>query len=92
MKNYGISINEKCPCIQQECPIRGNCVLCVQNHLTHKRHIPVCIQNMLRPAVKELADKMEFATSDARPDKTFWTNFDKENFIQESIGKHKADK
>ncbi len=52
MKDHDISINEHCPCSQSDCPIRGNCVLCVQNHLEHKRHIPECIQNLLRPAVQ----------------------------------------
>ncbi len=88
MKDHGISINKNCPCTQRDCPIKGNCVLCVQNHLVHKRHIPECIQNMLRPAVKELADKMELTTSEVRPDQSFWAEFDKETFLEKTIEKH----
>jgi len=89
MKDHGISINEHCPCSQEDCPIRGNCVLCVQNHLEHKRHVPECIQNMLRPVVQSLADQMELGTSDSRPTPAFWEQFDKEKFLKKSIKRHK---
>ena len=88
MKDHGISINEYCPCSQSGCPIRGNCVLCVQNHLEHKRHIPECVQNMLRPAVQILADQMELGTSDSRPTPEFWKQLDKEKFLKKSIDRH----
>jgi hypothetical protein len=89
MKDHGISINKKCPCTQKQCPIKGNCVLCVQNHLVHKKHIPECIQNLLRPAIEELTNKIELETSEARPDKNFWHKFNKEKFLEESKNKHK---
>ena len=88
MKDHGISLNRYCPCTQRECPIRGNCVLCVQNHLEHKRHIPECIQNILRPAVQELANQMELKAKDARPNTSFWSEFDKGGFLERSIEKH----
>jgi hypothetical protein len=88
MKDHGISINQHCPCSQSECPIRGNCVLCIQNHLEHKRHIPECIQNMLRPAVQTLANQMEFRTSDARPTPESWEQLDKKEFLKKPTGRH----
>ncbi len=91
MKDYGVSINKHCPCSQSECPIRGNCVLCVQNHLEHKRHIPECIQNALRPAVKSLADQMELDTTDSRPSGEFWRQMDRDEFLRKSIDRHETD-
>jgi hypothetical protein len=88
MKDHGISINKHCPCSQMECPIRGNCVLCVQNHLEHKRHIPECIQNILRPCVQSLADQMELRTTESRPTSQFWKELDKEEFLKKSIDRH----
>ena len=43
---------------------------------------------MLRPAVKELADKLELTTSEDRPDEAFWINFDTDRFLSKSIAKH----
>ena len=85
MKDHGISINEQCPCSQLECPIRGNCVLCIGNHLEHKRHVPECIANMLRPAVQSLTDQVELGTSEARPTREFWEQLDKKDFVKKSI-------
>jgi hypothetical protein len=88
MTDYRISLNQHCSCTQVECPIRGNCVLCIQNHLEHKRHIPECFQNILRPAVKELADQMELQVDDIRPDAAFWSGYDKDDLIKRSLEKH----
>ena len=87
-KDYKISINNYCPCSQKECPIRGNCVLCVQNHLEHKRHIPECIENLLRPEIAKLAKIVEYSHSDERPDAEFWKTFDKESFLTDSLKRH----
>ena len=88
MNDHGISLNKHCPCTQQGCPIRGNCVLCVQNHLEHKRHIPECIQNVLRPAVETLASQVELLTNDVRPTAAFWQDLDKNDFLRKSLGRH----
>ena len=72
IKDFNISINKKCPCTQKECPIRCNCVLCVQNHLEHKRHIPECIQNLIRPNIEELGQMVEYKLKDSRPTGDFW--------------------
>lgn len=88
MKDHGISLNSHCPCSQPECPIRGNCVLCVQNHLAHKRHIPECIQNILRPHIQSLAAQVEFDTRDVRPGPGYWQSVDKEDFLRQSKGRH----
>jgi hypothetical protein len=89
MKDHGISINKHCPCSQMECPIRGNCVLCVQNHLEHKRHIPECFQETLRHTVQALASQLELKTSESRPTPEFWKEFDGERFLQQSLDRHK---
>ena len=92
MKDHGISVNKHCPCTQSECPILGNCVLCVQNHLEHKRHIPECIQDLLRPAVQGLAQQMELKTAEGRPDQDYWKTLDKQKRLKDSLGRHEAGK
>jgi len=89
MKNHRISLNKYCPCTQPDCPILGNCVLCVQNHLEHKRHVPECMQDLLRPAVQALADKMEFQTDDRRPSADSWAEFDSKGFLKRTLAKHR---
>lgn len=88
MKDQGISLNRSCPCLQAQCPIRGNCVLCVQGHLDHKRHLPECIQSLLRPMVRALADQVELKTEEARPDEAFWQSYDKEDLLRRSLARH----
>ncbi len=88
MIDHKISLNKNCPCAQTFCPIRGNCALCVQNHLEHRRHVPECIQDMLREHVHALADKMELKTTDARPDDAFWKKQAETDFVQRSIARH----
>lgn len=91
-KDYEVSLNEKCPCTQQGCPIQGNCVLCVQNHIEHKRHIPECIQNILRPAVESLTKQLELQTKDGRPKPSFWKKLDKKAFVKKSFDRHRGKK
>ena len=89
MKDHEISLNQHCPCTQSQCPIRGNCVLCIQNHLDHERHIPECIQGQLRPAIESLAKQVELNTDEARPGSKFWEEYDSAAFLKRSIEKHK---
>ena len=89
MTNHGISLNRHCPCRQKFCPIRGNCVLCVQNHLEHRRHIPECFQEILRDSVRALADKMELRTEDSRPGDEFWRKQAKTDFAEKSVARHR---
>jgi hypothetical protein len=67
-------------------------VPCVQNHLDHGRHIPECMQNLLRPAVKLLAEQVELGTSDSRPSREFWTALDKDEFLASSTDRHEGQK
>ena len=90
MQDHDISLNRNCTCQQRHCPIRGNCVLCVQNHLEHKRHVPECIQDLLREVIRTLADKMELKTEDARPNDEFWKEMAKTDFLQKSLARHKT--
>ena len=61
-----------CPCRQKLCPVRGNCAVCVRNHRRHRRHLPECLQPVLRGLVAELAGKLELGVTDRRPDPKFW--------------------
>jgi hypothetical protein len=90
MKDYQISLNKKCRCTQNECPIFGNCVLCVQNHVEKGNHMPECMQNMIRASIKSLAEVVEFSCNDKRPQEGFWETYDKETMIQSSIKRHEG--
>lgn len=63
---------EDCPCTQLACPIHGNCVECVRNHRRHKRHIPECLQDVLREQITALAKQVEFSVMDERPTTEYW--------------------
>jgi hypothetical protein len=89
MQDHRISLNQHCTCSQSYCRIRGNCVLCVQNHLEHKRHIPECIQNLLRDNLKPLADKLEYRLEDCRPDDDIMKKLAKTDFLKKSLARHK---
>ena len=89
MKDFAISVNKHCPCAQNECPILGNCVLCVQNHLVKKHHLPECMQNILRPSIEFLAKQVQYDTEDQRPTKEHWENYDKDGLIERSLNNHK---
>lgn len=88
MEDHGISLNKLCPCVREQCRIRGNCVICVQNHLDHRRHLPQCFQNMLRDNVESLAKMVELKTEEGRPDEAFWAEFDRDGRLRESIRRH----
>ena len=89
MQDHKISTNKYCPCTQSQCPIRGNCVLCVQNHLDHKRHLPECMQNLIRPAIESLAKQVELNIDEGRPDSHFWEECDSDALLRRSLEKHK---
>ena len=88
MQDHKISTNKFCPCTQSQCPIRGNCVLCVQNHVEKGNHLPECMQNMLRGNIEALAGMVEFKCDEKRPCDNFWETYDKEDLIKTSIEKH----
>ena len=89
MTDHGVSLNEKCPCQQKFCAILGNCVLCVQNHLDHRRHVPECFQDILRDKIRPLADLMELKTEEGRPDDEALKKQAKTDFVERSIAKHR---
>jgi hypothetical protein len=92
IKDHKISINRYCPGTQKQCPIRGNGLLCVQGHLDHQRHLPECIQNLLRPAVQSLAQQWELKIEDGRPKESFWKTYDKEDLLKRSVQRHNPKK
>ena len=91
MHDHKISTNIYCPCTQSQCPIRGNCVLCIQNHLDHKRHMPECMQNLVRPAIEALSKQVELKIDENRPDVHFWKEYDIESFLKRTLEKHKKE-
>jgi len=92
MKDHGVSLNKHCPCTQSECPILGNCVLCVQNHLVHKRHIPECFQDILRPSIQALTAQMEINTTEGRPTPEAWKKIDKDKRLADALARHQTEK
>ena len=88
MKDFKYSLNQKCCCTQNDCPILGNCVLCVQNHVEKRNHLPECMQNMLRGNIKALAGMVEFGCNEKRPQGEFWKTYDKASLITSSIERH----
>jgi hypothetical protein len=88
MEDHGISVNKFCPCVQTQCRIRGNCVVCVQNHLDHKRHIPECFQDMLRDHIRSLAGLVQLKTDEKRPSPAFWETYDRDKRLRESVARH----
>ena len=88
MEDHGISVNEHCPCVQEQCRIRGNCVVCIQNHLTHGEHVPECIQDMLRDKFEPLAKMLELKTGEGRPNAAFWETFDRDGQPAKSVKRH----
>jgi hypothetical protein len=64
-------------------------VICVQNHLDHKRHLPECFQNLLRDGVQTLARMAELKTGEGRPNPAFGKKFDRDKRLRESIKRHK---
>jgi hypothetical protein len=88
MEDYKYSLNQKCCCTQKDCPILGNCVLCVQNHVEKRNHLPECMQNMLRSNIEALAGMVEFGCDERRPQGDFWETYNKASLIKTSIERH----
>jgi hypothetical protein len=88
MKDHGLSLNQKCPCIQERCALRGNCVLCVQNHVERGSHVPECMQDMLRDKIESLARLTELRTAEGRPKPEHWDGVDPQEQIRGSIARH----
>ncbi len=85
MKDHKISFNKHCPCVQKECPIKGNCVLCIQSHNDQKTHLPECMEIIMRPEVAKLAKLVEYNISEGHHTPEFWETFDKESFLDSVI-------
>jgi hypothetical protein len=88
MKDHGVSLNKKCSCVQKECPLWGNCVLCVQNHVEWGDHVPECFQHMMREDVAKLARLVEYRCEDKRPKEAFWQKADKDRIVRDALAKH----
>jgi hypothetical protein len=67
----------ECPCSQSRCEWHGKCFECVMIHRTKKRHLPECLQPIIRESIQDLARTCEMGTTDERPKKEHWDYFDK---------------
>lgn len=88
MQDVDLSFNKHCTCIQKDCPIWGNCVLCVENHKANKNHLPECMQEMLRESISTLSRLVEFTPVDHRPTPDVFARLDKPKFIADSLRRH----
>jgi hypothetical protein len=89
MVDHGMSVNRHCRCKQMHGPILGSCVLCEQNHLEHKTHVPENIQDLLRPHIEPLARPMELKVSDGRPAPESLKGLAETDYLARAIGKHR---
>ena len=53
--------------IQGIAELRGHCVECVSGHRKHQKHLPECMQPILRGLVAHLAAKVEYGVVERRP-------------------------
>jgi hypothetical protein len=61
-----------CPCSQSRCEWHGLCFECVMIHRVKSRHLPECLQPILRERIGDLAAVCEMGTTDERPTKELW--------------------
>lgn len=89
MPDHGVSINKHCTCIQKQCPILGNCVLCIENHRSGGNHMPECMQDMIRGQVAALSRMVEFDPVERRPPSSHFEKLDKPAFVAGTLSKHR---
>lgn len=58
-----------CPCSNVRCEWHGNCFECVMIHRVKKKHVPECLQPILRDRIRDLAGVAELKAVEARPTK-----------------------
>ena len=88
MADHAISFNKNCTCIQNSCPIWGNCVLCIEDHKAGRNHLPECMQDMIRQELSSLCTKVEFDPVERRPGHSVFDDLDKPKFVADSIARH----
>jgi hypothetical protein len=72
MEKETAHLADDCPCVQLACPIHGDCVACIRGHREHKRHLPECMQDVIREQIAALAKKVEFGVVDERRTPKDW--------------------
>ncbi|MFZ5974175.1 MAG: hypothetical protein ACOYU3_02035 [Bacillota bacterium] len=60
---------DKCPCSQTKCEWHGKCFECVMIHRVKKKHLPECLQPILKDIIVNLARTVELDVTDNRPTK-----------------------
>jgi hypothetical protein len=61
--------HDKCQCSQTKCEWHGKCFECVMIHRVKKKHLPECLQPILKDIISNLAKTIEMETVDNRPKK-----------------------
>jgi len=59
ISDYNPGIAEDCPCPKTTCSMWGKCRECVAAHRSHAKHVPYCMQVLLKSAVSSLAVLIE---------------------------------
>jgi hypothetical protein len=57
--DYQSGLAEDCPCPNSTCSMWGKCRECVAAHRAHTKHVPYCMQLLLKNAVNNLAALIE---------------------------------
>lgn len=58
-----------CTCVNLICPWHGKCFECVMIHRVQGRHVPECLQHILRGKIAELARTAELEVLEGKPSK-----------------------
>ena len=57
----------RCPCANVRCEWHGRCFECVLIHRVKRKHVPQCLQPILRDRIEDLARTAELGVIEARP-------------------------
>lgn len=69
----------ECPCPKNYCEWHGNCFKCVLIHRYHKKHVPNCLQSILKDKIETLAKAAELEVNEKElTPEEFW-DYAKEN-------------
>jgi len=68
----------KCPCPNPLCDWHGKCHQCVALHRHHGKHVPFCLQPILRDKIAALAETVECTLKSNEPTPLEYRHYAKE--------------